>query len=81
MYFDSLTNNSNLNWTLVGPAGTAVSNRSFSGSDGLNLSGNPVLNLVAGTYQLTVAASGSTTGAYQFRLWDLAGRVVRHPAR
>ncbi|MHB8861524.1 MAG: putative Ig domain-containing protein [Pirellulaceae bacterium] len=72
LYFDALTNSSNLNWSLVGPAGAAVSNRSFSVSDGPSLNGNPVLNLVAGTYQLTVAAAGSTTGAYQFRLSDLA---------
>ena len=74
LYFDSLTNNSNLNWSLVGPAGTAVNERSFTASDAgsLFISINPVLNLVAGTYQLTVAASGSATGAYQFRLWDLA---------
>src|SRR5207248_1078137 len=29
LYFDSLTNNGNLSWSLIGPAGTAVSNRSF----------------------------------------------------
>ncbi|MFN0054155.1 MAG: putative Ig domain-containing protein [Planctomycetales bacterium] len=79
LYFDSLTNNSNLNWTLVGPAGTAVSNRSFAGSDAGSLNGNPVLNVVAGTYQLTVAATGSATGAYQFRLWDLAGKEGAAP--
>ena len=27
LYFDSLTNNANLTWTLAGPAGTAVNNR------------------------------------------------------
>ena len=41
-------------------------------SDGTSFSGNPVLNLVAGAYTLTVDASGDLTGAYQFRLLDLA---------
>jgi RHS repeat-associated protein len=71
LYFDSLTNNQNLIWTLVGPAGTAVSNRNFAASDGGSLA-NPVLNLVAGDYTLTVAAFGTATGNYSFRLWDLA---------
>src|SRR5262249_35080038 len=30
LYFDSLTNNFNLNWTLTGPAGTAVNARDFT---------------------------------------------------
>ena len=72
MYFDSLTSIGNLNWTLAGPAGTAVSSRPFGQSDGSFVSGNPVLNLVAGDYTLTVDGSGDFTGAYQFRLWDLA---------
>ena len=59
LYFDALTTNGNLNWTLAGPAGTAVNARPFSQSDGSFVSGNPVLNLPAGTYQLTVAGAGS----------------------
>jgi RHS repeat-associated protein len=71
LYFDSLTNNSSFNWTLVGPAGTAVNNLNFIGSDARIDVPNPV-SVPAGTYTLTVAASGSATGAYQFRLWNLA---------
>jgi hypothetical protein len=71
LYFDSQTNNQSLTWTLVGPTGTVVSARNFAASDGGSLV-NPVLNLVAGDYTLTVAASGSATGNYAFRLWDLA---------
>jgi RHS repeat-associated protein len=69
--FDALTNNQSLTWTLAGPAGTAVSNRVFTQSDGRSVSGNPVLSLPAGDYTLTVQGTGSFTGAYQFRLWDL----------
>ena len=68
LYFDSRTNDSRFQWTLTGPAGTAVSARAFTSSDGFGVV-NP-LNLVAGDYTLTVAASGSTTGAYSFRLSD-----------
>ena len=76
LYFDSLTNNPNLNWSLAGPAGSAVSSRVFNGSDGASIS-NPVLNLVAGNYTLTVAASAS--GAYSFRLSDLAAATALTP--
>src|SRR5207249_2123915 len=42
LYFDGLTNNGNLTWTLTGPAGTAVTNRPFSASD-FDTSINPVV--------------------------------------
>src|SRR5262249_10779327 len=64
LYFDSLTNDSSLNWTLTGPRGTEVSSRSFQSSDGGNFSSNPVLNLIAGNYTLTIAGSGDHTGSY-----------------
>src|SRR5262249_21571210 len=70
--FDALTNNANLRWSLSGPGGTPVSNRSFTVSDANNLSGNPVLSLAAGAYTLTVSGTGTATGAYSFRLLDLS---------
>jgi hypothetical protein len=33
LYFDSLTNDSSLNWSLIGPTGTLVNPRSFQSSD------------------------------------------------
>jgi RHS repeat-associated protein len=72
LYFDSLTNNSNIRWSLSGPAGAAVSNRSFANSDASGLSGDPVLTLPAGNYTLTVSGAGQSTGAYAFRLSDLS---------
>ncbi|HZR18708.1 MAG TPA: CARDB domain-containing protein [Verrucomicrobiae bacterium] len=71
VYFDSLTNTSNLRWSLDGPTGNVVNTRSFSSSDAQSI-GNPVLSLVAGNYTLTVAATTDNTGGYQFRLLDLA---------
>ncbi len=78
LYFDSLTNNANFNWSLSGPAGSAVSNETFTASDGASIN-NPVLNLVAGNYTLTVAGAGATTGAYSFRLSDMAAAPALTP--
>ncbi|WP_032908246.1 hypothetical protein, partial [Mesorhizobium sp. LNHC252B00] len=72
LYFDSLTYDTNLSWTLIGPHGEEVSTRYFIYSDAANLSGNPVLDLVAGAYTLIVDGSLDATGAYKFRLLDLA---------
>jgi hypothetical protein len=81
LYFDSLTSNSSLLWSLVGPDATVVSNRSFTSSDSANIgSTSPILNLVApGTYQLVVQGSGSATGSYSFRLSDLASATTVTP--
>ncbi len=72
VYFDSLTHNSRLNWTLAGPRGTVVTGRSFSNSDSLDFGASPVLDLVAGDYTLTIDGSGDATGDYGFRLLDLS---------
>lgn len=79
VYFDSLTNNINFAWSLVGPVGTAVNNRAFDGSDGRSISVNPVLPLPAGSYTLTVTGNGQTTGTYSFRLSDLANATPSTP--
>ncbi len=82
VYFDSQTNNSML-WSLFGPQGTFVNNRAFTSSDGGQFGGgNAVITLaVPGTYQLRVQGSGSTTGSYNFRLWDIAAATAITPAR
>jgi len=69
--FDSLTNNSQLLWTLTGPRGTEVLNRGFTSSDGNSVS-NPVLSLVGGAYTLTVTSVNAAIGSYSFRLLDLS---------
>src|SRR5579883_2086515 len=70
LYFDSLTNNPDLEWSLSGPEGVVVANRAFNQSDGHT--GNGVINLPAGDYLLTVTGIGRNTGGYQFRLFDLS---------
>ncbi|PHR92220.1 MAG: hypothetical protein COA78_33630, partial [Blastopirellula sp.] len=78
LYFDSLTSNFNLNWTLTGPSGTVVADRSFLYSDAVSIS-EPAIYAFAGSYVLTVFGSGSTTGAYDFRLSDLAAATEITP--
>ncbi|HET9132418.1 MAG TPA: hypothetical protein VFO86_15795, partial [Terriglobia bacterium] len=78
LYFDSLTDNGQFFWSLIGPAGTAVSSRSFQGSDSID--GNSTMNLIAGNYTLSVFASNGSTGNYSFRLLDLAAATPISPA-
>ncbi|RVA62770.1 LEPR-XLL domain-containing protein, partial [Mesorhizobium sp. M7A.F.Ca.CA.001.08.1.1] len=71
LYFDSLTNDPNLSWRLIGPRGEVNSTPfSFSNSDGP--SGTPLLDLVAGSYTLIVDGYLDTTDPYSFRLLDLS---------
>jgi hypothetical protein len=73
LYFDSLTQNASLNWTLTGPRGTVVNARSFTASDSFEFgAGSPVLDLVAGDYTLMVDAPGDQTSPYAFHLYDLS---------
>jgi len=70
--FDSMTNDGNLRWTLTGPNGTVVSNRSFAASDGLSIgAGGLIQTLPEGTYTLSVRRDGEGTGPFEFRLLDL----------
>jgi hypothetical protein len=71
LYFDSLTNDGNLYWTLTGPRGSEVTARSFTGSDSANTSANPVLTLIAGNYTLSVVGNGDHKASYSFRLANL----------
>ena len=77
LYFDSFTANIYLYWSLTGPRGTEVSARSFTNSDSAGIGGNPVLDLMPGTYRVQVAGSG--TGSYSFRLLDVGGATAITP--
>ncbi|MFZ4409965.1 MAG: LamG-like jellyroll fold domain-containing protein, partial [Paracraurococcus sp.] len=72
LVFDSLTNDYSLTWSLSGPRGAEVTDRSFGYSDAFGIGGSPVLGLKAGEYTLSVDQAGDRTGAYAFRLLDLA---------
>lgn len=72
--FDSLAD-IDLRWTLAGPNGKVVSDRSLRSSDAFD--GYSVFTLTAGTYTLSVTGPGKATGNYAFRLLDLGiGAVI-----
>jgi subtilase family serine protease len=77
LYFDSLTNDYNFTWTLIGANGIIVNSQQLPSSDIYNSS--PVLNLATGDYTITIDASLDKTGAYVFRLLDLANATVINP--
>ena len=77
-YFDSLTNVSGLQWSLNGPSGTLVLNRSFANSDAQSIS-DPTLFLPAGDYTLTIQDPGAATNDYAFRLVNLAEATLLVP--
>ena len=86
LYFDSLTgsggSDGNFRWALQGPAGVVATNQAFSSSEGLIGSGlaeDPRRLQPAGAYTLTVSGAGATTGAYSFRLLDLAAATPLTP--
>jgi len=74
-YFDGLTNDSRLSWSLRGPLGTTVSGQSFT-SWGAGLYDQQILALGAGNYSLTVQASGDFSGDFGFRLLDLSAATA-----
>src|SRR5205807_1547904 len=75
LYFLPVSANNYFQWTLSGPGGTVVSNRSFSNgsaSTGNNfLESLPVPMLLGGNYTLTISLNGqagSSSAVYSFRL-------------
>lgn len=88
VYFDSLTNDSQLFWSLEGPEGpvpldshSSQSSRTFDHSDGIDRgkTGFEFLRLPAGDYVLTVDGTGDRIGPYQFRLVDAASASTVTP--
>src|SRR2546430_2323438 len=77
-YFDALTNVSSLQWSLSGPSGALVANRSFAGSDAQNI-GDPTVLLPAGAYTLTIQDPGGATNDYAFRFANLAEATLLTP--
>ena len=77
-YFDSLTDSSSIRWSLNGPTGTVVANRTFSTTDSFNQA-NVAFDLVPGDYQIQVSATSGTPGAYGFRMQNLATATAITP--
>ncbi|NNU43754.1 hypothetical protein [Ramlibacter montanisoli] len=85
MLFDALSD-SPFNWSLRGPRGTLVGPGGFLGgerairsSDSWDIGGNPLLDLEAGNYVLTVDGAADATGNVAFRLLDLAAATPITP--
>ncbi|NER35197.1 MAG: DUF4114 domain-containing protein [Oscillatoria sp. SIO1A7] len=69
LWFDSLTSTSSINARLYSPTGKDIWGWRGQGVNGDRL---PTILDEAGTYRLVVDGSNATTGAYSFRLLDLA---------
>ncbi|MEX0338852.1 MAG: LamG-like jellyroll fold domain-containing protein, partial [Arenibacterium sp.] len=75
--FDSLTPDSQINWTLEGEGGELVSSTPLHQSDANE--GGTILALDSGTYTLRVDGVGDHTGDYQFRLLNTANAELVDP--
>src|SRR3546814_1503782 len=71
LLFDALSSNTNLHWTLTGPRGVEVDQRTIAYSDSVDLASSlqPLMDLPAGDYVLTIggfeAGGGAADSAFQ----------------
>ncbi len=72
---DSLTNNSQLSWSLSGPIGS-VANNNFASTGA-----QQPLQLMAGKYRLTIDGNGDAIGQYGLRVIDAAAAVDLVPGQ
>src|SRR6185503_6988834 len=71
--FDAISGSPFLTWTLTGPRGQVMAPRQFNSSDGFQYGSlSPALDLVAGTYTLTIDGPVNVGGAYSFKLLNFA---------
>ncbi|MEY8839106.1 hypothetical protein AB9K41_08770, partial [Cribrihabitans sp. XS_ASV171] len=68
LVFDPMTDNDALRYVLTGPAGFEA--RSFTRSDSYYLTSDPVLEMPAGTYMLSVYTADESVGSYSLGLRD-----------
>ncbi|WP_146512309.1 PKD domain-containing protein, partial [Thalassoglobus neptunius] len=72
VYFDALSSNSDIAWSLIGCDVQPVAERRFDQSNAGDLeSGSPVFHLLPGTYSLVVEGVSAATAAYEFQLLNL----------
>jgi hypothetical protein len=74
LFLDTFINDSEARWQLTGPFGTVVDTRGF------NLGGRELI-LGAGTYTLRVDRSADSTGAFAFRVTDMASGAAILPGQ
>ncbi|QDT46981.1 tRNA(Glu)-specific nuclease WapA precursor [Symmachiella dynata] len=69
LFFESLTTDTDLRWSLTGPSGAVVTDRDFD-AGGLKIDGE------SGSYTLTIDGPSEATGSYAFRLLNLSGSSI-----
>ena len=79
--FDSLTPDSQLQWSLQGPQGQVIAPRAFDATDANAKGGDVALNLQAGTYTLQIDGVGDHVADYGFRLIDLSRAASLTPGQ
>jgi hypothetical protein len=78
--FDSLTDESDLLWTLDGPACEGFANRSFSSSDGDRFGNTTsILSLIPGNYRISVWHRTGSLTRFAFNLLRLEDAVLLTP--
>lgn len=73
--FDSLTNRSDLNWSLSGPAGQ-IASHNFNNDTG---SSTAAFDLAPGTYTVTIDGTADAVGNYALRVIDAAAAKAITP--
>ena len=76
VWFDSQTNDANLNWIVTGPRGIVPTPSVGSSVTPFHYDDQSLGWLQAGTYEVKVSGLGDHTGAYAFRVLDMASAAV-----
>jgi hypothetical protein len=79
--FDSLTPDSQLQWSLQGPQGQVTAPRALDATDANAQGGNVALNLQAGTYTLQIDGVADHVADYRLRIIDLSRATAIVPGQ
>src|SRR6185503_4084033 len=71
VYFDARTDNPQLLWSLTGPLGAVVTDRSFTATDGRSQTGSVGLLLKPGDYDIGIRTGDSSIASFTFSLLNL----------
>ena len=74
LYFDSLSSQADVRWSLEGPAGMLAERLTFD-----DFGRRPFWAAVPGSYLLTISGQGDATGDFAFRLLDQAAATAITP--
>ena len=74
VYFDALTSNPDIAWTLSGPRGNVFNNRSFNTNSSSSV--QFTYDLTPGDYELLVQGIGDGSGEFAFQVLDLGAATA-----